>query len=106
MLRLAILTVILLGTPGAAQQPSKSEQFFGKEELARQVGLHEKGCKRGDAGECFNLALAYAQGLSVPRDEARAATLYKKACDKGHLDACNNLGVAYVEGVGVKKEPR
>ncbi|HEX8439044.1 hypothetical protein, partial [Archangium sp.] len=50
------LTVILVGTRGAAQTPSKAEEFFGKEEVARQVGEHEKRCKKGDAGECFNLA--------------------------------------------------
>jgi TPR repeat protein len=73
------LALVLLAARGAAQEASKTKAFFGKEELSRQVTLHEKGCKKGDAGECFNLALAYQQGLGgTAKDEAKAATFFQK----------------------------
>jgi TPR repeat protein len=101
------LAFVLLATRGDAQEASKAEAFFGKEELSRQAQAHEKGCKKGDAGECFNLALVYQQGLGgVTKNEALAATFFQKACDKGHLDACNNLGIAYAEGQGVPRDPK
>jgi uncharacterized protein len=51
------------------------------------------------------LALAYAEGFGVVRDEARAATLLQRTCDAGWRGACFNLGLFYRDGIGVAADP-
>jgi TPR repeat protein len=46
----------------------------------------------------------YANGRSVPKDDAEAARWYRKAAEQGLADAQYNLGIAYRLGRGVPKD--
>ncbi len=61
-----------------------------------------KGCQRGHALACYNLALTWAEGLGVHIDLDAARTLYAYACEQKYGDGCNNLAMLYLHGVGVE----
>ena len=58
---------------------------------------------RQHAAGCSNLALMFANGRSVDKDEARAAALYTKACEGGYAEGCYSLGFAFAKGIGVRQ---
>lgn len=49
---------------------------------------------------CSNLAVLYAQGNGVPKDEPKAASLYERACKDGLQVACMNWGQFLKKGRG------
>lgn len=53
-----------------------------------------------DAWSSFALAIAYAYGRGVERDDSKALELYSKAYTLGYSAATNNLGVSYLNGEG------
>ena len=63
-----------------------------------------QSCEGGFAGACYNLAVMYATGEGVKKDDAQVAKYYQKACEGKVYDACYNLGVRYYNGQGVKKD--
>ncbi len=63
-----------------------------------------QAAQRGDVTAQFNLGLAYATGLGVPRDDAEAARWYRRAAEQGHAAAQDALGWAHTIGQGVPKD--
>jgi len=49
----------------------------------------------GDAQARFSLAVAYAKGEGVPKDEAAAVHWFRKAAQQGLRDAQFNPGLMY-----------
>ena len=58
----------------------------------------------GTASAQYDLGVAYAQGLDVPQDYARAAAWYRKAAEQGDARAQTNLGGMYGNGQGVARD--
>ncbi|PZP80315.1 MAG: sel1 repeat family protein [Stenotrophomonas maltophilia] len=58
----------------------------------------------GDVEAQTRLALMYAKGISVQKDEARSADLYRKAAMAGYAPAQAELGYLYSIGRGVPKD--
>lgn len=57
--------------------------------------LYRKGSAGGnDVGTC-NLALSYANGWVVDRDDEPAIELYRRACEGASADAMSDLGRHY-----------
>ena len=50
----------------------------------------------------FQMALKYAIGVEVQKDEKRAFHLFHKAARMGHLEATYLMGVSFDQGRGVK----
>ena len=50
----------------------------------------------------FQMALKYAMGVEVQRDETKAFHLFHKAARMGHLEATYLMGVSFDQGRGVK----
>jgi TPR repeat protein len=65
------------------------------------IADHEKGCARGEAEACTDLALTYESGSGVAQDPARAVALHEKACGAGGAGSCDRLGAVYEFGWGV-----
>ena len=63
--------------------------------------LFQRACDGKNAEGCNDIALEYARGTAVTKDEARAASLFGQACDGGVAPACTSLGRAYQNGRGV-----
>ncbi len=67
------------------------------------VASLEAGAVRGDANAQFVLALRYAEGRGVEKDDAKALSLVTKAAEQGLVIAQYRLGAMYERGIGVEK---
>ncbi len=57
--------------------------------------------EKGDSEAQVRVGRAYADGLGVPVDQAKAAAFYRRAADQGHPLAQYLLGWSYLRGEGV-----
>ncbi len=71
---------------------------------AGQLAAMTKACDLGVMPSCSNLALAYANGKLVPRDDKRAFALWTKACEGALGIACYDLAIDYGAGAVVAKD--
>ncbi len=58
----------------------------------------------GDPNAQDWLAVFYARGWGVAKDEVEAFKWYRKAAEQGHANAQNGLGICYFNGEGVAKD--
>ena len=65
--------------------------------------LREKA-EDGHAESMFLLAVAYAQGKGVERNDTAAARWFLQAARKGHMRAQTSIGYLYATGRGVKHD--
>ena len=59
---------------------------------------------QGEIEAQVDLASIYANGVGVPKDEAKAVEWYRKAAGQGCAVAQRKLGIMYEEGTGVDKD--
>jgi len=76
-------------------------EAFSRQDYATALREWAPLADAGDSRAQFNLALLYARGLGVKRDDARAAALYTKAAEAGFSRAQYQLGLAFSSGIGV-----
>jgi localization factor PodJL len=69
----------------------------------QQIASLEAAANGGDAKAQFVLALRYAEGRGVDKDEAKAAALVTKAANSGLVVAQYRMGALYERGIGVTK---
>ena len=60
--------------------------------------------ERGNREAQYNLAVMYANGWGVPRDEAESNRWYRKAAEQGDASAQSLVGSAYLFGRGAPKD--
>lgn len=68
------------------------------------IAALEVSATRGDARAQLVLALRYAEGRGVEKDDGKAASLVTKAAQQGLVIAEYRLGAIYERGVGVPKD--
>lgn len=68
------------------------------------VPICEKECDAGSADRCRRLAVTFALGQGVPKDESRAASLYARSCEMGDPSACVFAGQMNEYAHGVPKD--
>jgi TPR repeat protein len=61
---------------------------------------YRRAADQGSAIGQYNLAVMYATGRGVAKDEWAARTLFRKAAEQGHATAQYNLAVTYERGMG------
>lgn len=96
-----------LGTPpaGAATSfTSGTSMLPGSEPQDTSVAALEASAVKGDANAQFLLALRYAEGRGVVKDDAKALSLSTKAAQQGLVIAQYRLGAMYERGIGVTKD--
>jgi localization factor PodJL len=64
-----------------------------------------QAAQAGDARAQYDLAVDYAMGRDVAKDDEQAARWFERAAVQGMASAQYNLGVLYDRGVGVKEDP-
>jgi TPR repeat protein len=69
-----------------------------------ELGACERECEAGSADRCRRLAVTYAFGQGVDKDEPRATALYEKACAMKDPSACVFAGQMHEFGRGVGKD--
>jgi TPR repeat protein len=92
-------------TQGEQPAPSSSVISLGLEIGAcPDVSACERECDAGSADRCRRLAVSYAFGKGVEKDEARATALYEHACDMKDSSACVFAGQMHEFSHGVPKD--
>jgi TPR repeat protein len=56
---------------------------------AKAAHFYERACDLQWAPGCYNLAVMYERGTSVPADRKKAGDLYQFACTAGAKGACD-----------------
>ena len=59
---------------------------------------------RGNIQAQFDLAMAYARGVGVPRDESKAFYWFHKSARGGHTLAKYYMGISFLQGRGVRRD--
>ena len=80
---------------------AKQAMEFVKTDPAKAAVLFEKGCTDKHAISCAMVGSAYAEGLGVTKDLARAVGYDKQSCELGYAKGCHNYGLALANGEGV-----
>lgn len=107
----SVPTVGLLAC-GHRRQPSDGEPAPSSSVFVLGVGLGgcpdlaacERECDAGSADRCRRLAVTYAFGQGVEKDEARATALYERACGMRDPSACMFAGQNHEFAHGVEKD--
>ena len=85
-----------------SRQEKRDAHAFPKDSMHTIEGLG-RTVEETDPDKCFDLAIGYAKGEGVPKNQEIATEYYRKAAEKGHMRAQFNLGVRYANGRGVDK---
>src|SRR5512133_3055655 len=99
--RAFVLTFILAIAPWAVAQDVPG---FLRNLNESDVASLKAQAERGDADAQFEIALVYAYGAAVPRNDLSSAQWMRKAAESGHPRAMANLGLMYQEGRGVPQD--
>jgi hypothetical protein len=98
-----VLSSVFLAVPAWAEYKAVKEAY----DLAIERGDYATAMRelrplaeQGLAAAQFNLALLYANGQGVPKDDAQARQWYEKAAAQGHAEAQVNLGILLVYARG------
>ena len=73
--------------------------------LRRRIEALKLAAEDGHAESMFLLAIAYAQGKGVPKDDVLAARWFHQAARRGHPRARTSLAYMHFTGRGVRKDP-
>lgn len=65
---------------------------------------YQAACDAKDWGSCYDLGVAYEEGVGVAADPKRAAELYERGCKEASSDCCAGLAVLYSRGAGVQQD--
>ncbi|HEX4271759.1 MAG TPA: tetratricopeptide repeat protein, partial [Rhizomicrobium sp.] len=88
----------LLGT--LYQQGQKNSV---KADPAHAFQLFSASAAQGNIKAMHNLAIAYAEGLGIAKDESQAAQWFERAASHGYVDSAFDLAVLYERGQGVRQ---
>jgi uncharacterized protein len=66
-------------------------QFFMRENFSKAVELYEEAIEKGSVVSINNLAIMYAEGIGIPKDEAKSIKLYKKGIQMNDPHSMYNL---------------
>ena len=72
--------------------------------VSKDSASFRKAAEQGDASAQNQLAICYAEGKGVPKDDVEAVTWFRKAAEQGAAEAQYNLAMCYAEGTGVPKD--
>jgi len=105
-MRRIILFLLLLITINFAANPFASlttNESQSKSNEAISFIYTMKEAKLGRANAQFNLALMYARGTEVEKDEKEAFKWFHKAARNHHVEAKFYMGLSFAQGRGVRK---
>ena len=99
------LAAVLLAPPhsfgGALEDGSAALE---QKDYKKAFSLLLPVAKEGNSFAQYNIALMYAQGLGVEKNEEEAVKWYRKAAEQNDPDAQTNLGLMYAQGRGIARD--
>lgn len=92
----------------AAQGDAVAQYLLGtlylKTDPGEAVRWFEPAARQGNIKAMHNLAIAYAEGLGVPKNPVEAVTWFSRAAEQGYRDSQFDLAVMYERGDGVPQD--
>ena len=98
-----VLLIVCLTAPAWAEYKAVKESYdlaVERGDYATAIRELRPLAEQGLAAAQFNLALLYANGQGMPKDDAQARQWYEKAAAQGHAEAQVNLGILLVYARG------
>ncbi len=71
---------------------------------AEALGWYKKATQQGSLDAATNLALMYADGIGIPKDQTQALIWFRRAAEAGDATAQYNLALRYRRGDGVPQD--
>ena len=93
----------LAAEKGQADSCRKLSSYYRDKDDKKAFEYAKKAVEYGSIGYT-TLALLYAQGIGVEKDERKGAELMRVAADRGDPSAQFNLGSMYCHGIGVDQD--
>lgn len=103
------LTITLSANSGYFSQRVQnliSHQKNENQEAVEKYFFTKMKADTGNAEAQFRLAIMYARGEGVMKDEKRAFTLFHKAARNNNVYAKYYMGLSFLLGKGVRKSPQ
>jgi len=82
----------------------EGKEYYDQMQYEEAVKYYRKAAAQGHRGAQNNLAVCYASGYGVPKDDGKAVQWFRKSTEQGNPVAQKNLGVWYLYGRGVEKD--
>ena len=98
------LILLLIPILAAAGQLEDGSAALEKKQYKKAHALLLPLAKKGNVFAQYNVAVMYAKGLGVTKNDVEAVKWYKKAAEQGDANAQANLGLMYENGRGVKQD--
>lgn len=77
-----------------------------RHDLARHIKEYAAAAKDGDMDAVYHLAVAFIEGIAVPRDRRMAFSLYRQLAASGDVRGIYGVGWCLSHGVGVRKNQK
>lgn len=96
-----LIAILLLFT---INLEAKRTNLYNHTKEARAVNRMLFYAKEGNIQAQFDLAMAYAKGRGIKRDESKAFYWFHKSARGGHTLAKYYMGISFLEGRGVRRD--
>lgn len=97
MKKTLILLTVLFSIGFSKDFIKLGNEAYDKNNYQKAAEFYQKACDGGDAKDCTNLGVLYAEGNEIKQDYQKAAEFLKKGCDGGYAMGCGNLGIVYAK---------
>lgn len=94
-------TLTLTATPFSQMRPNVK---VVKIETSQKYFYAKRAADKGHVQAQFDLAMMYATGNGVRKDEKLAFTYFHKAARRNHVEAKFYMGLSFAQGRGVRKQ--
>jgi uncharacterized protein len=91
------------GGPSTAGALEDGLAAYNERFYAKAAELWQPLAEKGDAAAQYHLAILYADGKGVEKNDATAFKWFLRAAEQGHAIAQYDVGTSYFSGTGVQK---
>lgn len=92
-------------TPNQNTHMQRIHYQLSRQDLAKKLFFAKRAAKNGNPKAQFDLAMMYATGQGVQKNERIAFNLFHKAARNNYTEAKYYMGLSFLKGKGVKKQP-
>ncbi|NPA61166.1 MAG: sel1 repeat family protein [Epsilonproteobacteria bacterium] len=99
-----LITAILILTVNLSANTTNIYSHAKDVRVSKKVFFAQRAAKKGNVQAQFDLAIAYATGNGIEKDETKAFYWFHKSARAGHVEAKYYMGVSFLQGRGVRKD--
>ena len=109
-----LITILLLASMNLSAKTTHTYQYSkdsssslnhkNVKNSSKKLFFALRAAKNGNSKAQFDLAMMYASGNGVAKNERSAFTWFHKAARNGHTEAKYYMGLSFLQGRGVKKQ--